>query len=148
MCLCFLQLQWLLNYYQCCDFSQNKSCKTYLGPMLPPGSRNWQLISHIELDLFGQIIEQGDQIGQTIAICATFQSSRQILGKNSSPKSGKILGHFTVNLGIPQAAAKHELLFNKPATRCLLATISHFHPSLLYPCMARSLTCPPFNNKS
>jgi hypothetical protein len=25
-----------------CDFSQNKSCKTYLGPMLPPGSRNWR----------------------------------------------------------------------------------------------------------
>jgi hypothetical protein len=27
------------------DFSLNKSCKTYLGPTLPPGGRNWQLIS-------------------------------------------------------------------------------------------------------
>jgi hypothetical protein len=26
-------------------FSQNKSCKPYFGPMLPPGGRNWQLIS-------------------------------------------------------------------------------------------------------
>jgi hypothetical protein len=27
------------------DFSLNKSCKTHLGPMLPPGGRNGQLIS-------------------------------------------------------------------------------------------------------
>ncbi len=26
--------------------SQNKSFKTYLGLMLPPGSRNWKLLSH------------------------------------------------------------------------------------------------------
>jgi len=25
-------------------FLQNKSCKIYLGPMLPPGDKNWQLI--------------------------------------------------------------------------------------------------------
>jgi hypothetical protein len=31
----------LLSY---CDFSLNKSYKTYLRPMLPPGGRNWQLI--------------------------------------------------------------------------------------------------------
>ena len=24
-----------------CEFSQNKSCKTYLAPMLPSGGRNW-----------------------------------------------------------------------------------------------------------
>ncbi len=28
-----------------CDFSLNKSFKTYQGSMLPPGVRNWQLIS-------------------------------------------------------------------------------------------------------
>ncbi len=27
-----------------CDFSLNKSCKTYLGPVLPPGNKIWQLI--------------------------------------------------------------------------------------------------------
>jgi hypothetical protein len=26
------------------QFSVYKSCKTYLGTMLPPGGRNWQLI--------------------------------------------------------------------------------------------------------
>jgi hypothetical protein len=26
------------------DFSLSKSCKTYPGPMLPPGGRKWQLI--------------------------------------------------------------------------------------------------------
>ncbi len=44
LCLFFLQLQWLLSFGQFCDFSLNKSCKTYLGTMMPPGSRNWQLI--------------------------------------------------------------------------------------------------------
>ncbi len=38
----FLQLQWLLSFQQCCNFSQNKCCKTYLGTMLPPGGRHWQ----------------------------------------------------------------------------------------------------------
>ncbi len=33
---------WVFNYFW--NFSQNKSCQTYLGPMLPPGSRNLQLI--------------------------------------------------------------------------------------------------------
>jgi hypothetical protein len=28
-----------------CDVSLNKSCKTYLGPMMPHGGRNWRLIS-------------------------------------------------------------------------------------------------------
>ncbi len=41
----FLQLQWLLSYQLFCDFSLNKSCKTYLGPMLPPGGRKWKLIN-------------------------------------------------------------------------------------------------------
>jgi hypothetical protein len=29
----------LLSYLQFCDFSLNKSCKTYLGPMVTPGER-------------------------------------------------------------------------------------------------------------
>ncbi len=45
MCLFFLQLQWLLSYWQFCDFSQNKSCKTYLGKMLPSDGRIWLLNS-------------------------------------------------------------------------------------------------------
>ncbi len=45
MCIVFLQLQWLLSYQQFCDFSLNKSCKAYLESKLPPGGRNWQLIS-------------------------------------------------------------------------------------------------------
>ncbi len=45
LCLFFvLQLQRLLSYWQICDFSPNKSRKTYLEPKLPPGTRNWQLI--------------------------------------------------------------------------------------------------------
>ncbi len=39
LCLSFLQLRWLLSYQQICDLSLNKSCKTYLGPMLSPGNR-------------------------------------------------------------------------------------------------------------
>jgi hypothetical protein len=27
-----------------CDFSFNNCCKAYVGPMLSPGDRNWQLI--------------------------------------------------------------------------------------------------------
>ncbi len=34
-----------VEFKQFCDFSLNKSCKTYLGTMLPPGGRNWKLIS-------------------------------------------------------------------------------------------------------
>jgi len=34
----------LLNYSQFCDFLLIKRCKTYLGPILPPFDRNWQLI--------------------------------------------------------------------------------------------------------
>ncbi len=45
MRLFFLQLQWLLSYQQYCNFSLNKSSKTYLGPMLPPSGRNWQQVS-------------------------------------------------------------------------------------------------------
>ncbi len=41
----FLALQWVLNLQQFCDFLLNTSCKTYLEPMLPPGSRNRQTIS-------------------------------------------------------------------------------------------------------
>ncbi len=44
MCSVFLWLQWLLSYQQFCDFLLNKRCKIYMRPMLPPGSRNWQLI--------------------------------------------------------------------------------------------------------
>jgi hypothetical protein len=43
--LIFLQGQWLPSYSQFCHFSLNKSFKTYLGLTLPPGIRNWQLIS-------------------------------------------------------------------------------------------------------
>ncbi len=35
----------LASLCQFCDFSLNKSNKTYLGLMLPPVTRNWQLIS-------------------------------------------------------------------------------------------------------
>ncbi len=42
--LIFLLLQWWLIYYQFCDFSLNKSCKTYPETKLPPGGRNWQHI--------------------------------------------------------------------------------------------------------
>jgi hypothetical protein len=33
-----------MNFWQFCDFSLTKSFKTYLGPMLPPDDRHWQLI--------------------------------------------------------------------------------------------------------
>ncbi len=42
--LVFLQPQQLLTNQCICDFSLNENCKTYLGPMLPHESRNWQLI--------------------------------------------------------------------------------------------------------
>ncbi len=35
----FLQLQWSLRFQQFCDFSLNKSCKTYPGTMMTPGGR-------------------------------------------------------------------------------------------------------------
>jgi len=35
---------WVFNHFVR-EFSLNKSCKTYLDPMLPPGARNWQPIS-------------------------------------------------------------------------------------------------------
>jgi hypothetical protein len=35
---------WILSYQHFCDFSLNKSFKTYPGPMLPIGSRNRLLI--------------------------------------------------------------------------------------------------------
>jgi len=45
LCLFVLKLLWLFSsYLQFCDFPLNKSCKTYLGPMLPPGNRIRQLI--------------------------------------------------------------------------------------------------------
>jgi len=37
----FLLLPWLLSEQQIYYFSLTKSCKTYPGPMLPPGSRNY-----------------------------------------------------------------------------------------------------------
>jgi hypothetical protein len=40
-----LALVFVEFFLQFCDFSPNKSCKTDLRPMLPPGSRNLQLIS-------------------------------------------------------------------------------------------------------
>ncbi len=46
LCIFFAQLQWLLSDWYFCDFSQHKSCKTYLRTMLPPRRRNWQLIYH------------------------------------------------------------------------------------------------------
>ncbi len=46
LCLFFLCLGCLLSDLQFCDFSKNKSCKTYWGPMLPCGGRNWQLLYH------------------------------------------------------------------------------------------------------
>jgi len=33
---------WVISNF--CYFSQNKSFLAYLGPMLPPGDKNWQLI--------------------------------------------------------------------------------------------------------
>ncbi len=45
MFLFFLKLQCLPSYWKIWDFSLNRSCKTYRGPMLPPYGRNWQLIS-------------------------------------------------------------------------------------------------------
>jgi hypothetical protein len=38
------QLEWLLHYWQLCDYSQNKSCETHLGPRPTFGDRNTQLI--------------------------------------------------------------------------------------------------------
>jgi len=40
----FLWLKWLLSYKQFCDFLLNNICKKYLGPLLPPDKRIWQLI--------------------------------------------------------------------------------------------------------
>jgi hypothetical protein len=34
-----------VEFQQYFDFSLNKSCKTYLRPILPPVGRHWQLIS-------------------------------------------------------------------------------------------------------
>ena len=45
ICTCFSVALEVVSFKQFCDFSLNKSCKTYLGPMLPPVGRNWQLIS-------------------------------------------------------------------------------------------------------
>ena len=42
--LIFHQPTWLSSYHQCCNYSLNEICKTYLGTVLPPSSRNWQLI--------------------------------------------------------------------------------------------------------
>ncbi len=39
-----LRLQQWSSYYQFCDFSPHKSCKTYRGSMLPPDNRHWQQI--------------------------------------------------------------------------------------------------------
>ncbi len=44
ICFIFCQNNWLLNSYQCCHFSLNKSWKAYLGTMLPSRCRDWQLI--------------------------------------------------------------------------------------------------------
>ncbi len=41
LCLFFSLALVVVNFV----ISLNKSCKTYLGPMLPPGGINWQLIS-------------------------------------------------------------------------------------------------------
>ncbi len=38
----FLWPQWLLSYHLFCYLSQNKSNKTYLGPVMPRGGRKWQ----------------------------------------------------------------------------------------------------------
>ncbi len=38
------QFEWLLHYSCICDYSQNKSCKTHLGPRPTFGDRNTQLI--------------------------------------------------------------------------------------------------------
>ncbi len=40
----FMSLQWLLSYHQFFDYSQNKSFKKYLEPLLPPAGRNLQLL--------------------------------------------------------------------------------------------------------
>ncbi len=38
------QLQQFSSHWQFCNFFLNKSGIAYLGPMLPPSSRHWQLI--------------------------------------------------------------------------------------------------------
>ncbi len=43
---------WLLSYWPFHYSPQNESCKTYLGPMLPPGERIWQLIYPDELHIY------------------------------------------------------------------------------------------------
>jgi hypothetical protein len=45
MCLFLLYIERLPSYQPFLSFSINKSFKTYLGQMLPPGGKNWQLIS-------------------------------------------------------------------------------------------------------
>jgi len=43
-CLFFIHLQGSIICWQFRDFFANKSFKTYLGSMKPPGGRKWQLI--------------------------------------------------------------------------------------------------------
>ncbi len=45
MCFFFSSFRGFLSCSKFCDFLVNKSWKTYLGLMLPPVGRNWQLIS-------------------------------------------------------------------------------------------------------
>jgi hypothetical protein len=37
-----------LSYWQFIDFSLHKSGETYMGNILPPGGRKWQLIFKLE----------------------------------------------------------------------------------------------------
>ncbi len=103
MCLFFLQLQWLLSYQRFCDFSPNKSCKTQLGPMLPPGSRNWQLISpHCTLPCklflpFSLLVQAADTGACTIkllygSICCRIIISQSVCYFLSLPPQSNIWG--------------------------------------------------------
>ncbi len=62
--MCFFQLRWLLSYQLFCDFSLNKSCNTYLEPVLSSGGRNWQLIStHLDGTCLGNSVISSQSAG-------------------------------------------------------------------------------------
>ncbi len=89
LCLLFYLFQWLQSFWQICDFSQNKSCETYLGPMLQPGGRNWQLIysnskpvSHLPNDTSSPISKEFNDLIQSslpvnIQLVSLWQASQK-----------------------------------------------------------------------
>jgi hypothetical protein len=59
MCLFFYLALVVVEFLAIYDFAPNKSCKTYLGPMLPPGDIKWQLISPHYTDHIDKITIKG-----------------------------------------------------------------------------------------